>query len=158
MPMPCIEELNYDILMGNSSYEECADYIISNFKEIYYVSPGYRLFDLHLIGIPPVPLGVDGENIIIPYLKPCKGCFVLKLEGKNELPALKNAKKEVIKFDGTNYAVACWQGNICEKCPRKKVFFEGCRLVQCLKKPELSFKLIQIAVRFLETFSNHRRV
>ncbi len=37
MHMPCIEELNYEILMGNSSYEECADYIISNFKEIYYV-------------------------------------------------------------------------------------------------------------------------
>lgn len=38
-----------------------------------------------------------------------------------ELPVLRNAKKEVIKFDGTNYSVACWQGNICEKCPRSAI-------------------------------------
>lgn len=150
MSMPCIEELNYEILLGNSTYAECADYIISNFKEIHYVSPGYRLFDLHLIGIPPIPLGSDGENIIIPYLKPCKGCFVLKLRGKYELPALRNAKKEVIKFDGTNYAVACWQGNICEKCPRKRVFFEGYRMLQYLKRPNLYFKLIHFVIKSLE--------
>ena len=149
--MPCIEDLNYEILLGNSSYDECADYIISNFKEIYYVSPGYRLFDMHLIGIPPIPLGSDGENIIIPYLKPCKGCFVLKLRGKNELPALRNAKKEVIKFDGTNYAVACWQGNICEKCPRKKVFLEGWRLLRHLERPNLYFKLTNFIIKSLET-------
>ncbi len=155
--MPCIEDLNYEILLGNSSYRECVDYIAANCDEIHYVLPGYRLFDLHLLGVPPIPLGSDGENIILPYLKPCHGSFVLRIHGKNELQVLRTAKRKVFRFDGTDFVVICWDGHICEKCPKKKVFFEGCRLVQCLNKPELSFKLIQTVVRFLETFSNHRR-
>lgn len=148
--MACIEELDYEILLGNSSCRECADYIKANFNEIYYVMPGYRIFDLHLIGIPPIPVGIDAEDIVLPYLKPCRGSFVLKIQGINEIQALRIQKKEVIKFDGVNYEVAYWDGNICEKCPRKRAFIEGYRLVQNLKRPGLSSKLVNVTIKFLE--------
>ncbi len=150
--MACIEELNYEILLGNSTYQECTGYIKANFNEIYYVMPGYRIFDLHLIGIPPIPVGVDAENIVLPYLKPCRGSFVLKIQGINELQALRTSKKEVIEFDGINYEVICWDGDICEKCPRKRTFIEGYRLVQCLKRPGLSSKLVKVTIKSLEIF------
>ena len=87
MRMPCIEDLNYEMLLGNSSYQECADYITSNFNE-----------------------------------------------------------------------VISWDGNICEKCPRKRAFFEGYRLMQCLKKPSLSFKLAEVAVKSIETIRKYELV
>jgi lipoate-protein ligase A len=40
--MSCIDELDYEILLSNSSIKECADYIKKNFKEIYYVRQGYK--------------------------------------------------------------------------------------------------------------------
>ena len=150
--MPCIEELNYEILLGNSSYQECADFITGNFNEIHYVLPGYCIFDLHLIGVPPIPVGVDEGNIIFPYLKPCRGSFVLKVPGKNELQALRTAKKVAIKLDGLDYSIICWDGNICEKCPRKRALLEGYRIVQYFKKPNLSHKMIQLFVRSIEVF------
>lgn len=149
--MPCIEDLNYELIMESSSYHECADYITSNFKEIHYVPPGYRLFDINLIGIPPIPVGVDGEDIVFPYLKPCSGSFLLKIHGKNELHALRTDEKKIIKINGINYAVICWDGNICEKCPRKRVILEGYRLMHHLKRPNLSFKLLQLAIQYMET-------
>lgn len=108
--------------------------------------------------LPPIPVGTDGENIIIPYLKPCSGSFVLKIKGKNELQVLRAAKKMVFRFNGTNHEVISWDGNICEKCLRKRAFFEGYRLMQCLKKPSLSFKLAKVAVRFLETIRNYKLI
>lgn len=31
--------------------------------------------------LPPIPLAVDGGDVILPYVKPCHGCFVLRIPG-----------------------------------------------------------------------------
>lgn len=85
----CIEELDYEILLPNSSIKECADYIKKNFKEIYYVRQGYRIFNTYLIGINPIPVAVDNDDIIMPYVKPCHGSFVLRIKGKAEVKRLR---------------------------------------------------------------------
>ncbi|MBU3925536.1 DUF1894 domain-containing protein [Patescibacteria group bacterium] len=35
--MGCIDEMNYEILLPNSSFKECADFIKKKFREIHYV-------------------------------------------------------------------------------------------------------------------------
>lgn len=87
--MSCIDELDYEILLRNSSIKECADYIKKNFKEIYYVRQGYSIFNTYLIGIYPIPVAVENDDIIMPYVKPCHGSFVLKIKGKAEVERLR---------------------------------------------------------------------
>lgn len=84
--------MNYEILLPNSSFKECAEYITKNFKEIYYVEAGFKIFDGYLIGVPPIPIAVDGDFIIMPYVKPCHGCFVLRIPGKEEAGRLRKGK------------------------------------------------------------------
>lgn len=87
--MGCIDEMNYEILVPATSFKECAEYIERNFKEVYYVPAGYRIFDSYLIGVPPIPIAVDGDDVILPYVKPCHGCFVLRIPGKEEAERLR---------------------------------------------------------------------
>jgi hypothetical protein len=87
--MGCIEEMKYEILLANSSFKECREYIKKNCSEIYTVDPGFKLFELHLIGVPPVLIGVEGSNVIFPYTKPCYGTFLLKIEGREEIERLR---------------------------------------------------------------------
>ncbi|EJG07807.1 MAG: DUF1894 domain-containing protein [Methanofollis liminatans] len=91
--MGCVEALKYEVLLRNCSFREYRDYIRKNYREFYDVMPGYRIFDLALIGVPPIPIGVDGDSVIFPYTKPCHGTFVLKVEGKDEVLRLRSQKK-----------------------------------------------------------------
>ncbi len=84
--------MNYEILLPNSSFKECAEYIKKNFKEIYYVDAGFKIFDGYLIGVPPIPIAVDGDFIIMPYVKPCHGCFVLRVPGGEEVGRMRKGK------------------------------------------------------------------
>ncbi len=84
--------MNYEILLPNSGFKECAEYIKKNFKEIYYVEAGFKIFDNYLIGVPPIPIAVDGEDIIMPYVKPCHGSFVLRIPGGGEVGRLRKGK------------------------------------------------------------------
>jgi hypothetical protein len=84
--------MNYEILLPNSGFKECADYIKKNFKEIYYVPPGFKIFDNYLVGLPPIPLAIDGSDIIMPYVKPCHGCFVLRVPGGGEVERMRKGK------------------------------------------------------------------
>ncbi|KCZ70362.1 hypothetical protein ANME2D_03277 [Candidatus Methanoperedens nitroreducens] len=90
--MGCIDEMDYKILLPSSSIKECADFIKKNFKEIYYVNQGYRIFNTYLIGISPIPVAVDDDYVIMPYVKPCHGSFVLKIKGKEEVKRLRAGK------------------------------------------------------------------
>ncbi len=90
--MGCIDEMNYEILLPNSSFKECAEYIKKNFREIYYVEPGFKIFDNYLVGVSPIPIAVDGDFIIMPYVKPCHGCFVLRIPGKEEVARMRKGK------------------------------------------------------------------
>jgi hypothetical protein len=90
--MGCIDEMNYEILLPSSSFKECAEYIKKNFKEIYYVEPGFKIFDNYLIGVPPIPIAIEGEDVILPYVKPCHGSFVLRIPGKGEAEMVRKGK------------------------------------------------------------------
>jgi hypothetical protein len=87
--MGCIELMDYEIVLSNISFKEGRDYIKTNIKEVYEVKPGYKLFDIYLIGIPPILVGIEGDHVIFPYIKPCHGAFVLKIKGGEELERLR---------------------------------------------------------------------
>ena len=91
--MGCVESMNYEILMRHGSFKECRDYIRQNFKEYIDVQPGFKIFDIHLIGIPPIAIGLDRDFIIFPYTKPCHGTFLLRVEDTKEAARLRAIKK-----------------------------------------------------------------
>ncbi|HIH39958.1 MAG TPA: DUF1894 domain-containing protein [Halobacteria archaeon] len=88
--MSCIEKMDHEILLANSSFKEAKEFIKKNFKEVYYVDPGYKLFDIYMIGISDIPIAVDEDYLVFPYTKPCHGTFVLKIKGDEELSKLKS--------------------------------------------------------------------
>jgi len=97
--MGCIELMKHEILLSNTSFKEGREFIRRNFREVYEVEPGYKLFDVYLIGVPPILVGVEDEHVIFPYLKPCRGTFVLKIEGGEEIERLRSewSKKQSLK-------------------------------------------------------------
>jgi hypothetical protein len=57
------------------------------------VQPGFRIFDIHTIGVPPIAIGLDRDFIIFPYTKPCHGTFLLRVEDTAEAARLRGMKK-----------------------------------------------------------------
>jgi len=88
--MSCIEKMNHEILLANRSFKEAKEFIRKNFSEIYYVEPGYKLFDIYMIGASEIPIAIEDDYLIFPYIKPCHGTFVLKIKGDEELSRLKS--------------------------------------------------------------------
>jgi len=91
--MGCVESMNYEILLKNGSFKECRDYVLKNFSEHLDVQPGFRLFDMHVIGVPPIAIGLEGDFIIFPFTKPCHGTFLLRVEDTAEAARLRALKK-----------------------------------------------------------------
>jgi hypothetical protein len=85
--------MNYEILLKNGSFKECRDYVLQNFKEHLDVQPGFRLFDMHIIGVPPIAIGLEADFIIFPFTKPCHGTFLLRVEDTAEAARLRTLKK-----------------------------------------------------------------
>ena len=75
----CIEQMDYEILLKNATFKQTLQYISKHADEVYYVGPGFKVFDRRLIGIPPVPVGLGPSYIMLTYVKPCHGSFVLKI-------------------------------------------------------------------------------
>lgn len=94
--MGCIESMKYEILLRDASFRECRDYIRGNYKEYVDVDPGFKIFDKHIIGIPPISIGFDGDVIIFPFTKPCYGTFLMKIEDPDEAARIRQyaAKKK----------------------------------------------------------------
>jgi hypothetical protein len=90
--MGCIEELPYEVLLRGGSFKECRDYIRSHFKESIEVKPGFKVFDTHIIGIPPIVVGLDGDFVIFPFTKPCHGTFLLRVEDRAEADRLRKLR------------------------------------------------------------------
>lgn len=91
--MGCIDEMNYEILLSKATYRECSAFVRANYDDVYIVPPGYHMFDVFIIGVPPIYVGVDGDNIIFPYTKPCHGTFVLTIPSPEEVGELKKTCK-----------------------------------------------------------------
>lgn len=94
--MGCIESMKYEIILRDASFKECRDYIRINYKEYVDVDPGFKIFDKHIIGIPPISIGFDGDVIIFPFTKPCYGTFLMKIEDPDEAARIRQygAKKK----------------------------------------------------------------
>ncbi|MDQ1275324.1 MAG: hypothetical protein QG610_897 [Euryarchaeota archaeon] len=96
--MSCIEQMKYNILLDRISFKEAREYIEKNSDEVYYVSPGYKIFkDYYIIGVPPIAVGAKGDALIFPYTKPCHGSFVLSIENEDsikEINRLRETEKE----------------------------------------------------------------
>jgi hypothetical protein len=90
--MGCIESLSYDVIMRGGSFKECRDYVRKQFREFLDVQPGFKIFDTHIIGVPPISIGLDGDFVIFPFTKPCHGTFLLRVEDKAEADRLRKRK------------------------------------------------------------------
>jgi hypothetical protein len=85
--------MEYEILLSGGTYKDGREFIRTNFKEVYEVEPGYKLFDVYLIGVPPIFVGIENGCLIFPYVKPCHGTFVLKIKDGEEIKRLIKKKK-----------------------------------------------------------------
>jgi hypothetical protein len=96
--MSCIEQKKYKILLEKTTFKDSRDYIEKNSDEVYYVSPGYKIFqDYYVIGIPPIALGAKGNALLFTYTKPCHGTFVLTIDdeqSKREIDRLREMETE----------------------------------------------------------------
>ena len=90
--MGCIESLPYEVIMRGGSFKECRDYVRKQFRESLDVQPGFKIFDTHIIGVPPISIGLDGDFVIFPFTKPCHGTFLLRVEDKTEADRLRKRK------------------------------------------------------------------
>jgi len=96
--MSCIEQMKYEIHLEKTSFKDAREYIEKNSDEVYYVSPGYKIFkDYYIIGIPPIAVGAKGNALIFTYTKPCYGSFVLSIDNEDsvkEINRLRESGKE----------------------------------------------------------------
>jgi hypothetical protein len=95
--MGCIENLKYEMILPlGASFKECREYVEKHYSEVWYVDPGYKLFDEYIIGLPPIALGIEGgSKVIFPYTKPCHGTYLLRIEGADEAERVrKTARKK----------------------------------------------------------------
>ncbi len=93
--MGCVEKMNYEVLLRHCSFREAAEYIRQHTPECYEVPPGFKIFDVHIIGVPPILVGIEGEDIIFPFTKPCHGTFLLRVRGGEEIENLRTRGKKV---------------------------------------------------------------
>lgn len=82
--MGCVEDLGYEVLKSGVSFKECRAFIEEHCSEVFYVNPGFKIFEKCLIGVPPIAIGLAGPVVILPYTKPCYGTFILRVESAEE--------------------------------------------------------------------------
>ena len=90
--MGCLESLPYEVLLSKISFKEAREFL-SRYPEKYDVEPGYQLFDVRIIGVPPIRVAVDGEALLFPFTKPCHGTFLVRVSQANEEIAKLRARK-----------------------------------------------------------------
>ena len=82
--MGCVEDLGYEVLRSGASFAESRAYIEEHCSEVFYVNPGFRIFEKCIIGVPPIAIGLDGMAVTLPYTKPCYGTFILRVQSAEE--------------------------------------------------------------------------
>ena len=82
-----------EIILSRTTFKDARESIKKNVREYHEVEPGYKIYDVHIIGVPPLYVGLEGENLIFPYTKPCHGTFVVKVAGGEEIARLRARKK-----------------------------------------------------------------
>jgi hypothetical protein len=119
--MSCIEQMKYEILVEKKTFKESREFIEKNSDEVYYVPPGYKIFNnYYVIGIPPIALGIKGNALIFTYTKPCYGTFVLSIDSED-------SRKEIYRLREVGK----------EKAPPS---LKNERSLESFKKPQTSFQ------------------
>ena len=75
------ESEDYEVLISRAGFKDCAKVIDENAPEVIHVKPGEKILGARIIGIPPVPVGINKEKgtILFPYTKPCYGTAVVEI-------------------------------------------------------------------------------
>lgn len=75
------ESENYEILISRAGFKDCKKVIEDHSKEVVHVKAGEKILGVRIIGIPPIPIGINEEKgtIALPYTKPCYGTAVVEL-------------------------------------------------------------------------------
>ncbi len=96
--MSCVEQMKYKLYLERTSFKDAREYIERNSDEVYYVDPGYKIFkDYYVIGVPPVAMGVKGQEMLFTYVKPCHGAFVMAIDSEEEINRLRAREEEKLK-------------------------------------------------------------
>jgi len=72
---------NYEVLLSKAGFKDCAKIIKENSDEVIYINAGEKVLGARIIGIPPIPIGIneDKGTIIISYTKPCHGTAAIEI-------------------------------------------------------------------------------
>ncbi|MGL4670550.1 MAG: DUF1894 domain-containing protein [Methanobacteriaceae archaeon] len=84
---------DYEILLKNAGFKDCAKIIEKNAEEVIHVNPGEKILGARIIGIPPIPIGINKNKgtIILSYTKPCHGTAAIELPvSNNEINEIKD--------------------------------------------------------------------
>ena len=91
--MGCLESLPYEVILSKISFKEAREYL-ARYQEKYDVEPGYKMFEIRIIGVPPIRVAVDGDALLFPFTKPCHGTFLIRVpEAVDEIAKLREGKK-----------------------------------------------------------------
>ena len=80
------------VLAKNSGVKECYKIIETESDELIHVNPGDKILGARLIGLPPIPVGINEAEgtILITYTKPCHGTAAIELPvDKEELISIR---------------------------------------------------------------------
>ena len=91
--MGCVESMDYEIVLRDATFKESREFVKKTYAEFRYVEPGFKVFDTHVIGLPPIAIALDGDFVIFPFTKPCHGTFLLRVEDREEAARLRALKK-----------------------------------------------------------------
>lgn len=92
--MACLREYDFEILLKNTTLQECESFIKDNTEDTYLVPGGYKVKGITLLGTTS-PVGFSGNDIIFRYTKCCLGFFALRL--KNETEEIKRLREQYKK-------------------------------------------------------------
>jgi hypothetical protein len=90
------ESDDYEVLLSRAGFKDCAKIIKEKATEVLYINPGEKVLGVRMIGVPPIPVGVnkDEGTIIISYTKPCHGTAAIELPVVDE--EIENIRKIAI--------------------------------------------------------------
>ncbi|MFB3765034.1 MAG: DUF1894 domain-containing protein [Methanotrichaceae archaeon] len=93
-----MDNIKHDTLLEGATFKSAREFIRRNFKEVYYVPPGYKILkDCYLVGVPPIAVAIENSNLIFPIVKPHYGTFVVKAQAEQDITKLRDHKISTIK-------------------------------------------------------------
>ena len=92
--MACLREYEFEILLKNTTLQECEGFIKDNSEDAYMVPGGYKVKGITLLGAT-ASVGFSGNDIIFRHTKPCFGFFALRF--KNEAEEIKRLREQYQK-------------------------------------------------------------